>query len=483
MSLISSRRIGNSLLFWCSCGLLFAQDTPAPPDKCLLEGKVLNSATGEPVRKAQVALMDIGGSTFTDAAGRFQFTDLKAGRYILSASHDGYAFGTVHGRLNLLHLALAPGEEKRDIVIHLAPLSAVTGRILDEDGDPIRQIEVQMMAYRYTASGRQLEGRSASVTNDLGEYRVFDVPPGRYYLRASPPGMMSGGHGQAYGASYYPGTPDSTAAATIEIGGGQKLEGIDLTLRPTRSANVRGRVMNPGNNLMVGLLKVTEDGGSSSANTGVHDPDGKFVLRGVSPGSYFLTAESNMAGQPWSAQLPIQVGAADLEGIELHLQPPMEIAGQIRIEGKSSDKLSSLTIVMESGGQTRMAGGGTRADGSFLFHGLEPAVYQVSAQAPPDLYLKIGALVGPGCDAVRCGFKPGSGRVPADGGDERQRRANRWGGCRRSIGAGRRRHSDVGTLRHDSEILVQIREEQLPRRFPHARDRTRDLQTVRLGGC
>jgi len=162
------------------------------------------------------------------------------------------------------------------------------------------------------------------------------------------------------------------------------MQGINRTLRPTKAANIRGRVMNPGNNVMVGLMK---DGGGHSM--GVNEPDGKFEGQGVSPGSYILTAASTVSGRNYSARLPIQVGAADLEGIELHLMPPMEISGQIRVEGKTSAKLSGLSVNLEGGDQgASEAGGGTKEDGSFTFEDLPPAVYQISPFLPEDLYLK-----------------------------------------------------------------------------------------------
>jgi protocatechuate 3,4-dioxygenase beta subunit len=385
------------VLFVFCCSLpLYAQASPGTPEKGVLAGKVLNSVTGEPVRKAQIALIGKpgtteGGSAVTDAAGRFEFTGLGPGSYRVAAFREGYdspSGPTTSSKLP--HVTLTSGEEKRDFVIRLTPLGAITGRILDEDGDPIRQIEVQTMVYRYTAAGRQLMSRGNAMSNDLGEYRIYDVRPGRYYLKAGTMGMMGGGAlRESYGASYYPGTPDSAAAAAIEVGGGQTLEGIDLTLRPMKIANIRGRVMNRGgNNLTVGLLKFTEDGGSASNSTGVNDPDGKFELRGVSPGSYFLTAQCTVGGQPYSAHVPIQVGAADLEGLDLHLMPPMEISGQVRIEGKTADKLSTLNVVLENGGRMNMPGDGTRDDGTFVMHGLEPSVYQISVTDPPDLYLK-----------------------------------------------------------------------------------------------
>ena len=388
-----------SLLLLCSNLLLFAQDTPSTPEKGVLAGKVLNSVTGEPMRKAHVALISMAdrpkgkqaspspASTVTDAAGSFEFTALAPGSYRVDAFREGFVSPNGRKPSWLPHLTLAAGEEKRDLVIRLTPLGVITGRILDEDGDPIRRAEVQAMVYQYTAAGRQLEARGSAVSDDLGAYRIYEVEPGRYYLRAGSMGMMRyGGLGrESYGASYYPGTRDPTAASIIEVGAGLTLEGINLTLRPTKVANIRGRVMNPGNNLIVGLMK--EGGGY---NTGVNDPDGKFELQGVSPGSYILTAASTVGGRNCSARLPIQVGATDLEGIELHLMPPVEVAGQIRIEGKTSDKLSRLNIILESEGRRAqgIASLGPKEDGSFVLQGLEPAVYQVSAQVPEDLYPK-----------------------------------------------------------------------------------------------
>ena len=355
----------------------------------------MNSATGEPVRKAQVKLISMGAarkdeSAVTDAAGRFEFTALPPGNYALAASREGFDSATKRGGMQLQRLTLAAGEEKNDAVIRLTPYGVVTGRILDEDGDPIRQIQVRTMVYRYTAAGRRLVNRGSAFTNDLGEYRIYDLPPGHYYLKAGSTESMGGGTEESYGASYFPGTPDSAAASPIEVEAGRTLEGLNLTLHPMRIANIRGRVMNPGSGgVTVGLFKVTEDGGTSATNTSLEDKGGKFELKGVSPGPYTLTAASTVGGQRYSANMQIQVGVADLEGIELHLQPPMEIAGQIRIEGQAGDKLSKVDIVLDSGrGAQSMAGDTAKKDGSFVFQGLEPGVYQVSAQAPGDLYLK-----------------------------------------------------------------------------------------------
>ena len=229
------------------------------------------------------------------------------------------------------------------------------------------------------------------MTNDVGEYRIYDLSPGRYYLKAAPQQMMGGRSDtdQSFASAYYPGPPDAAAAAPVDIGAGQQLRGMDLTLRPLRVANIRGHIANPGSNPMVGLISFQDGGGSTSTNTSVENPDGKFELRGVTPGPYVLTAQGTIGGQHYSAHVPIQVGTADMEGFELHLLPPVEITGQIRIEGKTSDKLSQMDVVLEGEGRSvESAAGGTKEDGAFTLEGLEPGVYQISVNAPEDLYLK-----------------------------------------------------------------------------------------------
>lgn len=319
-------------------GLVFAQSPTATPQKTLLVGKVLNSVTGEPVRKASVSLLSAdgaapGGSALTDAAGKFEIADLTPGSYWLVVAREGLVPPNQDGKLKRERVTIAAGEEKRDVIVRLVPLSFITGRIVDEDGEPLRRLTVEAMVYRYTASGRQLASRGEGSTNDLGEYRIFDLNPGRYYLKAGSTKPVYGD--ETLGPAYFPGTPDAAAASPIELGAGQPAEGIDLTLHPSKVAHIRGRVINPGNNLTVGLYHITGNGSGTSSSS-VDDPKGKFELPDVAPGSYTLLAEATIGGQHCGAHLAIQVGSADLEGIELHLLPPVDIAGQIRIEGKTS---------------------------------------------------------------------------------------------------------------------------------------------------
>jgi hypothetical protein len=210
-------------------GLLYAQ-SDLPPDKSRISGVVTNSVTGSGVRYAKVTLTPINRllarrdsqvsaspvSTKTDSEGRFAFAGVEAGDYRLEAERDGFERMQTPA-LEILRLTQA--DEKKGVQVRLAPLAAVSGRVRDKDGFPVRDAQISVLTYQYTTGGRTLVKTASASTNDLGEYRVFDIPHGKYILFASP-GKGSAADtaaGEAYRPTYYPGTLDPASAGLIEI--------------------------------------------------------------------------------------------------------------------------------------------------------------------------------------------------------------------------------------------------------------------------
>ncbi len=122
-------------------------------DLAAVSGQVLNAATGEPIRKATVVFRKVdssgsGSSVATDSAGLFSMTGLNPGTYRVSADRPGFVgmeYGARSaGRLGS-NLGLTPGQKITDVVFRLLPQGVVTGRVLDEDGDPVRNASVQLV--------------------------------------------------------------------------------------------------------------------------------------------------------------------------------------------------------------------------------------------------------------------------------------------------------------------------------------------------
>jgi len=243
----------------CAAALVFslAAAGQAPEQKCRVEGTVLNSITGHPVRKARLTLAPLKDGEpvtgATDAQGKYALANVPPGEYLLDASRDGYSAQRYGAKKPGEEqkgetLSLAPGSVKTKVDLQMTPLGAIFGHIRDEDGDPIRQVEVDVMAYGYGPAGKALQPRGSSQTDASGEFRIFDLPPGRYYLRAKPLSSQMPGQaqpGESYAMVFYPNATQPTGATPVDLSAGQEQRGLDLVLHPVATASIRGRVVKP----------------------------------------------------------------------------------------------------------------------------------------------------------------------------------------------------------------------------------------------
>jgi len=218
-----------------------AQPQTAPEDLCSVEGTVTNAATGAPVRKAMVLMnrteitpspnaFPVNYSTTTDTAGKFAMKDIEPGRYRITVSRVGFvtmSYGARAPNRPGTVLALERAQKIKDVNLRLTPHGVVTGRILDEDGEPLPNVSLFLVRFQ-KRQGRQQENVGGNgMTNDLGEFRIFGVVPGKYYLRANGRAevvfnaqdhSVNAQPEEDYVPTYYPGTIDPATATPIEVG-------------------------------------------------------------------------------------------------------------------------------------------------------------------------------------------------------------------------------------------------------------------------
>jgi hypothetical protein len=391
------------------------QSSAKPPEKCAIEGGVVDARTGAPLRKADLMLRGLGsrqrpyGAT-TDAGGRFAMRDIEPGKYRLWVSRRGYvrqeygSRGPNHGGQTL---TLAPGQHLRDIVTRLTPQGVIAGRVIDEDGDPVSEVNIQALRYSYISGGPQLSPGRTAKTNDLGEYRLYGLVPGRYYVRATYRRMgitsvarsRAGGNSdpeEDYAPTYYPGTNDPSVAVSLEITAGSEVRGIDLTLLRTPTFRVRGRIVNtltngPKRSTRVMLFPRNAGYGLvSSFSTSVRDQQGTFEIRSVTPGSYYLTAYWMNGNERYSARQPVDVANADIEGVDLAVTRGPDLIGHVRIEGTGGQDYAQLSLYLRSRDPAPM--GSVRAsvenDSRFVLQNVPQGDYTMNVSLPKGFYLK-----------------------------------------------------------------------------------------------
>jgi hypothetical protein len=159
-------------------------------DTARIEGRVVNAATGEPVRKATIQLHTSPDPLkpryfieVTDANGRFAFADLPAGDLLLRGEKAGFGAPLLPGSEAVPMSRLSPGQAIRDIALAMVPHGVITGRVTDPDGDPVAGGYVRL--YHVSGFPRQLSRGYDKTTDDQGRYRLIDVAPGvRYFVVA-----------------------------------------------------------------------------------------------------------------------------------------------------------------------------------------------------------------------------------------------------------------------------------------------------------
>ena len=364
-----------------------------------VEGKVINSSNGEPLRKATVILHsrdEDHGTNYadeTDGDGHFSIDDVEPGEYGITAEHSGF-FMRSSGSAGAPppSVKVEKGQQTSRIVIKLAPLGVVTGRVLDADGDPLRGARVEALHYVYSGGKKRLERperMEEAKSNANGEFRLFDLRPGTIYLKATDfEQRPAQGRGKIWG--FYPASADESHAAPIQLREGAQIDGVDIHLRPQSLHSVRFEFPD-GHVPEVAYNAALIDEGGTSATHRTSFAKTEFKFYDVPPGSYDAVLKvSNDGGKQMYALQHVEVTNADVDGGTLNVVPPAEVSGSVRVEGGAFNQFGKLHITLQSSYLLPFMGPSTvvNQDGSFALKDAVPRVYEVAIERTPGVYLK-----------------------------------------------------------------------------------------------
>ncbi len=306
-----------------------------------IRGRVTD-ATGRPLPRAEVRAgpnndLPDGRVVLTDAEGRYEIGRLPAGTYTIIATKPNYvraAWGEQRPEGPGKRIQLADGQQLENVNVRMARTGAVTGRVVDEFGDPVADVAVGALRYQYIQGTRRLmpSGRMA-MTNDVGEFRVFGLTPGQYFVSATLrnfAAMNSDSNDRAgYAPTFYPGTVNPAEAQRLTIAPGQTATGINLSLLPIQTAKVSGVVYDvEGRPLATGMVNVVSKSVATFMNMGVPlRNEGQFTVSGVPPGEY--TIRAMVPGGSEAATADVTVSGSDISGLQLNVTKPSTIRGRI----------------------------------------------------------------------------------------------------------------------------------------------------------
>jgi len=318
-------------------------------------GRVV-SETGEPVRLAHVTLRSLTSpapivrfsgapadasflgqqpayeppETFTDASGRFIVDGLPAGRYTIAVRKPGYVT-TTYGSRRPFEPSVAvalDGGASEDVVVRMPRAAAIAGRITDQFGEPIEGMLVtveQLVRSEGFVTARSV-GTMTSLTDDLGEYRVGGLAPGRYVVNVWRTNANVAP--TAIARTYFPGVIGLSRAQPIELRAAEQRTSTDFVAMPeTALATLTVRFVDADGKAVSGGASLASVASPIPAFTTL--PDNAPEVSGhVEPGTWMLVGR----GQSGVAATEISIGSSDTSAT-LVLGKGGSIAGVIEADG------------------------------------------------------------------------------------------------------------------------------------------------------
>jgi hypothetical protein len=348
-----------AIIFVLSHTILHAQGTPEPV--ITVSGSVTDSVTGRGISgalvileagpgKAELAAMNAqlgqgGGGVskpfpgtvsrraVTDESGKYSFAILEPTFASVRASHSGYLEG-----FNWLQ-----GDVAQGISVKLVPTGVIEGRVVSSDGEPLPGATVEMIQ-AHIEDGRKIFRPVTSVTtNDLGEFRFWNIRPGSVYLRvASYQGLSTAARApdtsEAFPSTFFPAAADRESASPIRVPPGQTVR-ADFSMNSRKSYSIQGVIKDAGSYTRVRMRLI--NGEDTVGNrVAFNAASGEFQVYGVTSGAYTLQAFSSVQGNLALAEANVVIGEQDLTGVVLILSTGVDVHGVI--EHMDADPVDTL---------------------------------------------------------------------------------------------------------------------------------------------
>jgi protocatechuate 3,4-dioxygenase beta subunit len=387
------------IVCFLSIAAVLAAQQPPSGHPGTIEGTVVSSLTGAPVKKVVAAIRDPGGNVSyaatTDSAGHFQFVNVEPGTYAFSMlAAQGYVQLQTDKTFSK-PITVAEDQHVTAIKLKMVPLGVITGRVFDDQGEPLSSVAMTAFHYDYASGTKILNSVARANTDDLGTYRLYDLPPGHYIVKAQvremrpaiPPNTQLNVPETGFATVFYPGVGDETQASRVEVLPGAETAGTDFRLDRVPVYHVRGKTGIGGTRFQVSL-NTCGSAGQQAAASGIsrESPDGKFDLADVPAGSYCLVATHNERNRALYGMEQIVVEDRSVDNVVISPRLMEDIQGTLQIDGTLTGNVGTSVHL---GYQVNFGASVSNDGGNFTIPGATPGAFSVYLMGDMDkLYLK-----------------------------------------------------------------------------------------------
>jgi len=314
---------------------------PAPTG--VIRGHITDTEGG-PIAHAMVQLLSQADimqwqGMLADDRGAFEFRNVAGGAFEVLAEKSGYSAEVRR------QVTLGDGSVSDPLDIRLGRRGVITGRIVDELGEPVEHVSVEVMDITFEG-GRHRLGRAgqAQLTDDDGRFRVFGLRRGQYVVSAVAHGVATA-ELPGYARAFFPGTTSPADARIVTIGPSAQIDGVDFALSRAPTFLVAGRVLDAagqpttggGLQLVPALRAAAVVGAPIGARVGTN---GSFEFPNVTPGQYVVRADRGRKNRWTEGEfgiVPIVVSDADVTGLVVAMSSGSAIHGRIRFDSAAGN--------------------------------------------------------------------------------------------------------------------------------------------------
>jgi protocatechuate 3,4-dioxygenase beta subunit len=326
---------------------------------------------GEGEGESEDAASEMGPSAgaITDDKGHFTIANLKPGIYLVHASRAGLVQKN-GGELGTGTIVRLASGNSQNVTILMLAAGAITGRVLDEHGEPMQNASVQAMHYIYTLPGRHLFPVANATTDDKGEYRLFGLKPGSYFVMAAAAGdpveSLDSGPAPAeaqagkkpevtvYAPRFYPNASSPDRATPVAVRSGDEAEAdFNLTRVPAHkiSGKITGLTAQPSastsnqSERRIRYVMAMRKGTDTDTSRGTLREDSTFEIPAVTSGRYKVLAIDTDMKSINSGFSDVVVGAEDVTGVVISMNSgKANLNGVIRPDTDTKLDLSKLYV-------------------------------------------------------------------------------------------------------------------------------------------
>jgi hypothetical protein len=332
-----------------------AQNAGAAPatavEKGIISGTVVRAETGEPLAGMEVSISstaqrDMITQVVAGSDGRFSFKDVSRGKYSLIAQGQGYSPQAYqqHGQYSTA-IAVGPGLNTQNLVFELRPDASISGVVVDEENETVRNGQVWLIERSGSADGKfTTRTLQTAALDDQGRYRFRHLRPGSYLVAVAaqpwyaqdPPSAPQAAQlpvevesteksktvptsdapqsdaipaanetqdtslDVTYQVTFYPNATDPEMATPIQLQGGERMT-ADITLRtvPGLHLTIRNLGKNPSRPTSAFVQQRLFEGVPLPLNARSQQSSPGFIrLSGLPPGRLLVNLQT-LNGKQW----------------------------------------------------------------------------------------------------------------------------------------------------------------------------------------